>query len=83
MSKPKKKKGPVKTLLRAILSHPTVMRLAALLSSFLFKAYLHTLAYGFDLPNPVAPNWMKSRAIYVFWHETLLFPAYTEYPGAA
>jgi len=57
------------------LSHPIVIRLAALIVSAAIRGWLGTL----DIRTILAPRtnpMRQSRRIYLVWHEMMLFPAY-------
>ncbi len=65
-------------LSKAVFAHPVWVKVAALLASGLFRCWLATLYYRFAIAGPhLNPAWRKGPAIFVFWHEMLLMPAYT------
>jgi len=58
--------------------HPIAIRLASLLCSGAIRAWLGTQDYRFLADDPEAVPWRRKRpGLYLFWHEMLLFPAYT------
>lgn len=74
MGKRKRKKRGFR---KALLRQPAVVRTVALCASFLLRLWLRTMRYAFRSDFAASPAWMPCRAIYVFWHENLLFPAHT------
>ena len=60
------------------ISNPIVIKLASLLSSWILRLWLSTQEYGFWVDDPDSiPMRRKQPGLYLFWHEMLLFPAYT------
>lgn len=60
------------------ISNPIVIKLVSLLSSWILRLWMSSQDYGFWADDPQAlPTRRKQPGLYVFWHETLLFPAYT------
>jgi len=60
------------------LTNPLVVKLVGLLASWVIRLWLGTTQIRFILDDPSsAPQRMKRRGVYLFWHETILFPAYT------
>ena len=65
-------------LTRKLLSQPILVKLIALPCSWLLRLWLGTLEFRFLARSAVCnPAWSDRPALYVFWHEMLLFPAYT------
>ncbi|MFW6146078.1 MAG: lysophospholipid acyltransferase family protein [Planctomycetota bacterium] len=61
------------------LSHPIAIKSAALLGAGVITAWMRTLDYRFALDDPSAhPEALGERGVYLFWHETLLLPAYAQ-----
>ncbi|NLF30841.1 MAG: lysophospholipid acyltransferase family protein [Planctomycetes bacterium] len=59
------------------LSHPIAIKSAALLGAGVISAWMRTLDYRFAVDDPAAhPDVLGERGLYLFWHETLLLPAY-------
>ena len=59
------------------LSNPIAIKCVALLASGLLRAWLGTLDMRFAYEDESADPLRRGRRnIYLFWHETLLFPAY-------
>jgi lysophospholipid acyltransferase (LPLAT)-like uncharacterized protein len=60
------------------LSNPIAIKSVSLLAAWLIQAWLRTLSFRFALESPTAhPDALGSRGLYLFWHETLLLPAYS------
>jgi lysophospholipid acyltransferase (LPLAT)-like uncharacterized protein len=63
------------------LRHPLLIRAVSLVMSWVLRAWLATLTYRFTFDDPgAAPRELSRqgrRAIYLFWHEMMLFPAHT------
>ncbi len=60
------------------LSHPVAIKFVALLASWVIRLWLGTLQYRCVMDSPEGnPNAPRRRALYMFWHETMLLPAYT------
>ncbi len=60
------------------LSHPIAIKSVALLTSWILRAWLGTMDFRFALDEPESnPRRLGRRGLYAFWHEVLLFPAYT------
>ena len=65
-------------LSRKLLRQPAIMKLTALLAGGLLRAWLSTLEYRFRAPRRGCnPLWADRPTLFVFWHEMLLFPAYS------
>lgn len=61
------------------LSHPIAIKSVALLGAAAITAWMRTLDYRFALDAPSAhPEALGERGLYLFWHETLLLPAYAQ-----
>ena len=61
------------------LSHPIAIKSVALLGAGVIGAWMRTLDYRFALDDPSAhPDVLGERGLYLFWHETLLLPAYAQ-----
>jgi len=59
------------------LSHSLEIKLVALLASWLIRVWLSTLEMRFVIDGASSdPLRTERRNIYLFWHETMLFPAY-------
>jgi len=57
------------------LRNPVMIRLVALIMSWVLRAWLGTLTYRTCLDDPLAhPRRMTRRAVYLFWHELMLVP---------
>ena len=60
------------------LSNPIAIKFVSMLAGWLIEAWLRTLNFRFALDDPAAnPAELDRRGLYMFWHETLLLPAYT------
>ncbi|NQU75820.1 MAG: lysophospholipid acyltransferase family protein, partial [Planctomycetes bacterium] len=60
------------------LTNPAAIKFVSLLASWLIRAWLGTLDIRFALDEPqLNPRLMKRKGVYLFWHEAILFPAYT------
>jgi len=60
------------------LSHPVAIKLVSLLASWFLRAWVGTMDFWFAADDPMGiPSRRKTPAIYLFWHETMLLPAYT------
>jgi lysophospholipid acyltransferase (LPLAT)-like uncharacterized protein len=62
------------------LRNPWLIRLLALLAAWLIRLWMHTLHYRMVFPDEAVhpADARRTRYIYAFWHETLLFP--TRFP---
>lgn len=57
---------------------PVLARLSGLLGHWLLRSWGNSLEFRFVLDDPdCLPHRMPCPGMYVFWHEMLLFPAYT------
>jgi lysophospholipid acyltransferase (LPLAT)-like uncharacterized protein len=60
------------------LRNPLGIRVVSLLASWILRGWLGTLTYRMVWDDPAAmPEHMPRRAVYLFWHEMMLYPAYT------
>lgn len=60
------------------LRNPLLIRATSLLMSWVLRGWLGTVRYRWVWDDPSAmPGRIGGRAVYVFWHEMMLFPAYT------
>lgn len=61
------------------LSNPIAIKFVALLASWLLRGWLGTLDIRFDVAAAAGgiPARMNRKGLYLFWHESLLLPAYT------
>jgi len=60
------------------ITHPIAIKLLSLLGSWVLRLWLKTQDYWFYIDDPHCdPNWTDRRNIYLFWHETMLFPLAT------
>jgi len=60
------------------LSNPIAIKSVSLLAAWTIQAWLRTLNFRFAVDSPTAlPNKLGTRGLYLFWHETLLLPAYS------
>jgi len=60
------------------ISHPIAIKTVSLLGSWVLRFWLKTQDYWFSIDHPDSdPHWTKKRNIYLFWHETMLFPLAT------
>ena len=60
------------------ISHPTAIKIVSLIGSWLARLWLNTqdTRLLFD-DRESDPLWARGRNLYLFWHETMLFPLYT------
>ena len=60
------------------MTNPAVVKLISLMASWVVRLWLGMtdIRFAFDDPSSI-PHRMKRRGVYLFWHETILFPAYT------
>ena len=60
------------------ISHPTAIKIVSLIGSWLARLWLNTqdTRLLFD-DRRSDPLWTRGRNLYLFWHETMLFPLYT------
>jgi len=59
------------------LSNPIAIKTVGLLASWVIQAWMRTLSFRFALDDESAhPDRLGCRGLYLFWHETLLLPAY-------
>lgn len=60
------------------ISHPIAIKTLSLVASWVLRGWLGTLDYRFEVDDPgLNPLRLRRRGLYMFWHETLLVPAYT------
>lgn len=61
-----------------LLTHPIQIRIASLLVSWIIRAWGGSLNWRFVVRDPsILPRHIDRRALYLFWHETILLPAYS------
>ncbi|MDP6633457.1 MAG: lysophospholipid acyltransferase family protein [Phycisphaerae bacterium] len=60
------------------ISHPIAIKTASLLGSWVLRLWLNTEDYWFCFEDPASDPYLTRREnIYLFWHESILFPLIT------
>lgn len=60
------------------ITHPAAIKFVSLLAGWVLRLWLGTMQFRFVVEDDRAiPSRLGCRGLYMFWHEALLFPAYT------
>ena len=63
---------------KKLLAKPAAMELVSRMAASVIRSWISSLRFRCLLDDPaVNPPTLKRRGLYMFWHETLLVPAYT------